>query len=269
MSVIPVCHDLGSGEFEAEGVRRVARLVTFFFVVALAVLRVLRRDVGRRFGMAPLYTIDRGRLTDPDTCRDEGQMPVLFGVVQSVPDNKDILDREPHKLDRDMLAAPRRFVQKAHAAKRPRVLGQQALTQRVQCGTRIDNVLDDQYILSAHVAWLQAPDESLGGYCFPSIARTAYEVDRDRPRKCAREVGQKHESPGEHANKMDGNLKWGLGLDSGGQLCHPLLNSSGREKRGEGGRGLAHESSRVLHPDAYSVRVQTAWGSSRSQSASH
>ena len=56
-------------------------------------------------------------------------MPLLFGVVQSVPDNKDILDREPHKLDRDMLAAPRRFVQKAHAAKRPRVLGQQALTR--------------------------------------------------------------------------------------------------------------------------------------------
>ena len=59
---------------------------------------------------------------------------------------------------------------------------------------------------------------------------------------------------------MDGNLEWGLGLDSGGQLCHPLLNLSRREKRGEGGRGLAHESSRVLHTDAYSVRVQTAWG---------
>ena len=64
-----MCHVLGSGEFEAAGVRRVARLVTFFFVVALAVLRVLRRDAGRRFGMAPLYTIDRGRLTDPDASR--------------------------------------------------------------------------------------------------------------------------------------------------------------------------------------------------------
>ena len=129
---------------------------------------------------------------------------------------------------------------------------------RVQCGTRIDNVLDDQYILSAHVAWLQAPDESLGGYCFPSIARTAYEVDRDRPRKCARQVGQKHESPGEHANKMDGNLEWGLGLDSGGQLCHPLLNSSRREKRATP-RCLQRSSPDCVGILAFPERVSLAW----------
>src|ERR1700674_4671105 len=88
------------------------------------------------------------------------EVPELFRVIQTVPDDEMVRDREADVLDLDVHLPPRRLAQQAGRTKGLRTARAKDVLQVHESQAGIDDVLDDHHVLAVEggVEVLEKPD---------------------------------------------------------------------------------------------------------------
>ncbi len=88
------------------------------------------------------------RFQDPDV----GQVPVTFGVIQTVSDNKGVWQGEACIICFQINGTASRFVKQRDDARRLGVAALQKLDQMAERETAVDNIFDDQDVASFNLS---------------------------------------------------------------------------------------------------------------------
>src|SRR5439155_16085070 len=154
---------------------------------------------------------------------DVGQIPILSVVVESVPYDELVRDREPDVVHRDVDFTSPRLVQQADGAQHSGPARAQPFLEVGDRAAGVHDVFDDQHVLAANRNVHVPQDPQLGWTgCVRPVAGDRREIEGDLALHVADEIGRKHERAVQDDDDRQRARKVGLYLD--GELSDTATN---------------------------------------------
>ena len=163
---------------------------------------------------------------------DEGEMPELAGVVESVADNELVLDFESDIFNRYVHLSSAGLAQEAGGFQARRIAGAKDFLKVGQRDARVDDVFDDDdmAVFERNIEILQQPDLARA-FGRGAVARDRDEIERHGSRHRPGEIGEKDKRALEHGDKVQRFALAIVAIDLGSQLTDTRVNLVGGKQR--------------------------------------